>query len=567
MKNVIKIMSFILLVAISCQRQDPNEIYVDQAPEFQGSLAIGPEVDLGLSAIWSSCNIGATDPSQCGEYFSWGEIDSKSAYTEEDYFHAGKLLNGQQLPMGYDAATVALGYGWRTPSIEDWQELIDNCSISYASIDGQNGYVVTSRVEGYEGTSLFFPCAGYRAEARTNNIGVQALYWSDRLVSDVSTRAVNAFFTEATGGYQLLLNMPPKGVGGLVWCGYPVRGIRKFSLNWDGQDVNVDRLTTQVSFRIQGNAEWSVSADNGAVCSPATGVGDGSVVVSFPENETYNQKQYNITLTSPEFQDAKSFVITQFGIVPDFKFAAQSATVAWEEEQVEVRLDATSDVSWSGSVVYSDGTPVEGAMLTPASGIGAADIQVSIPSSTNIYGTTSYFVKLVSSDTRIPADLQTITCEIVQERCEWVPYGTVWANSFLKAWDEAGFVAKQNFAAENAVASISHTTPSLSNPGKDNGYMKGQFKFSFTVSQTGIGILDCYVYLAGASHAFEVSATRDGVKIFSKKYSPGEVAKHHVECEMELQKGDVVTISYSNGSNNARLYCGATSPIIWKKGD
>ena len=557
---------FILLVTLaSCTAEDYNKIPTGSASEFDGVIETQKEVDLGLSAIWCGYNVGADDPSQYGDYFAWGECEAKEVYTTETYMHAGNLEAGQVLVPDNDVATVALGYGWKMPSASDWQELAENTIIRKVSYKGIVGYVATSTVAGYEGKSIFFPCSGYRADMNTNNVSVQALYWANSVVDNAQTRAVNAFFTEITGGCQLLLNMPPKGVGGLAWCGYPVRGIRKFSLNWDGQDVNVDKLTTQVSFRIQGNAEWSVSADNGAVCSPATGVGDGSVVVSFPENETYNQKQYNITLTSPEFQDAKSFVITQFGIVPDFKFVAQSATVAWDEEQVEVRLDATSDVSWSGSVVYSDGTPVEGAMLTPASGVGAADIQVSIPSSTNIYGNTSYFVKLVSSDTRIPADLQTITCEIVQERCEWVPYGTVWANSFLKAWDESGFVAKQEFAAENAVASISHTTPSLSNPGKDNGYMKGQFKFSFTVSQTGIGILDCYVYLAGASNAFEVYATRDGAKIFSKKYTPGEVAKHHVECEMELQKGDVVTISYSNGSNNARLYCGKTNPISWRE--
>ena len=34
-------------------------------------------VDLGLSVKWATCNIGASKPEDCGDYFAWGEDETK----------------------------------------------------------------------------------------------------------------------------------------------------------------------------------------------------------------------------------------------------------------------------------------------------------------------------------------------------------------------------------------------------------------------------------------------------------------------------------------------------------
>ena len=41
-------------------------------------------VDLGLSVLWATCNVGALNPSDYGNYYAWGEIATKSSYTEEN---------------------------------------------------------------------------------------------------------------------------------------------------------------------------------------------------------------------------------------------------------------------------------------------------------------------------------------------------------------------------------------------------------------------------------------------------------------------------------------------------
>lgn len=44
-------------------------------------------VDLGLSVKWATCNIGATKPEECGDYFAWGETSPKDLYTAENYVY------------------------------------------------------------------------------------------------------------------------------------------------------------------------------------------------------------------------------------------------------------------------------------------------------------------------------------------------------------------------------------------------------------------------------------------------------------------------------------------------
>ena len=40
-------------------------------------------VDLGRSVNWATCNIGATKPEECGNYFAWGETSPKDVYTKK----------------------------------------------------------------------------------------------------------------------------------------------------------------------------------------------------------------------------------------------------------------------------------------------------------------------------------------------------------------------------------------------------------------------------------------------------------------------------------------------------
>ena len=132
-------------------------------------------VDLGLSVKWATCNVGATLPSDYGDYFAWGEIRTKSSYTENNSKtykkHMGDIAGNSK----YDAARANWGSTWRMPTKKEFQELKDQCIWTWTSQGGHSGYRVTSKTNG---NSIFLPAAGGRFRESLFNVGSYGYYWS-----------------------------------------------------------------------------------------------------------------------------------------------------------------------------------------------------------------------------------------------------------------------------------------------------------------------------------------------------------------------------------------------------
>ena len=114
-------------------------------------------VDLGLSVRWATCNVGANNPEDYGDYYAWGETKTKKEYTEENcetYKNIGDIKGTSR-----DVAHVRWGSPWRMPTEEESQELIDNCDWEWTTLNGVEGSKVTSRKNG---NSIFLPAAGWR---------------------------------------------------------------------------------------------------------------------------------------------------------------------------------------------------------------------------------------------------------------------------------------------------------------------------------------------------------------------------------------------------------------------
>ena len=173
-------------------------------------------VDLGLSVKWASCNVGATSPGEAGGYYSWGEIEEKSNYDHSTYkWSNGDDLNWKMtkyctdseygtiddktvLDLDDDVANVKLGNGWRMPTIEEFQELFNNCTWEWTSMDGVNGYKVSGN-----GNSIFLPAAGCRCYDETDARYFSELggYWSASL-NDEASDAAWGFSFEETDFYE-----------------------------------------------------------------------------------------------------------------------------------------------------------------------------------------------------------------------------------------------------------------------------------------------------------------------------------------------------------------------------
>ena len=113
-------------------------------------------VDLGLpSGIkWAKCDLGETSPEKFGDRYSWGETWTK---TTTDYYYFTDIVEGQYtkydsrdkrffLEKEDDAAYLRLGEGWRYPTWNEMQELVDNCTVTESTLNGWPGVMFVSKI-------------------------------------------------------------------------------------------------------------------------------------------------------------------------------------------------------------------------------------------------------------------------------------------------------------------------------------------------------------------------------------------------------------------------------------
>ena len=177
-------------------------------PEGGGQQGAQQAVDLGLAVKWASCNVGADNPEDCGDYFAWGEIEpyyqpgySQSAspvwktgkdagYDWPSYkwcngsystltkynnsYSYGSVDYKSKLLEEDDAAAQAGWQGtWRMPTEDDWYELLNNCTWMWTTLNGIKGY----RVTGTNSNSIFLPAAGYWGSTTFSEKGSTGFYW------------------------------------------------------------------------------------------------------------------------------------------------------------------------------------------------------------------------------------------------------------------------------------------------------------------------------------------------------------------------------------------------------
>ena len=155
-------------------------------------------VDLGLPSgtLWADRNVGAATPEAFGDTFGWGETEPRtkenmhlwSNYKFSDgstivddreiphltkycYDEAyGTVDNKMTLELVDDAAYVNMGVDWRMPTVDEMNELSDQCTWTWTIQNGVNGFQVT----GPNGNSIFFPASVGTGSTRMP-------YWSSSL--------------------------------------------------------------------------------------------------------------------------------------------------------------------------------------------------------------------------------------------------------------------------------------------------------------------------------------------------------------------------------------------------
>ena len=202
MKKTIRLMALVAMAAglafASCE-DDINNPGGGDTPGGGGGTETAEWVDLGLPSglLWAKCNLGAAKPEDYGDYYAWGETTTKEVYNWSTY----KYCNGGYFAhltkycdvssFGYngytdnlttllaedDAATAKLGNGARMPTVDEWDELFDNTTAEWMTMNGVTGRKLTAS----NGKSLFLPAAGYRWETELRLARNYVYYWSSSL--------------------------------------------------------------------------------------------------------------------------------------------------------------------------------------------------------------------------------------------------------------------------------------------------------------------------------------------------------------------------------------------------
>ena len=202
-KKLISSLIIILAIHVACIAQRNHEY-----------------VDLGLPSgtLWATCNVGANNPEDPGDYFAWGETEtyySSGGNTDNPVWKTGKSSSGYDWPTykfckdgdsrklikycseskygynGYtdsctvleksdDVAYQKWGSDWCMPTQSQFQELKDKCSWTWTSKNGMNGY----EAKGPNGKTIFIPAAGFRHGTPLRDVGSIGFYWSSSLHTD-----------------------------------------------------------------------------------------------------------------------------------------------------------------------------------------------------------------------------------------------------------------------------------------------------------------------------------------------------------------------------------------------
>lgn len=133
----------------------------------------------------------------------------------------------------------------------------------------------------------------------------------------------------------------------------------------------------------------------------------------------------------------------------------------------------------------------------------------------------------------------------------FAPFGTSWDKSAVV---NAVKGSDGKYVATASNGEVAYFTCNSVDTGQNS--LKGKFTFEFQTKSTGIGILSFMTYPGGLTQNHSVSVLVNDKEIKKILYSDFLTAQAKLDSNVELEvvKGDKITIQYNSGSSYARLY-------------
>ena len=171
---------------------------------LKGEVNGHPWVDLGLPSgtKWATYNVGTTAIHGVGTRIAWGETATKKLFSPDTYTHNEIELPSYAGNAEYDLATLQWGDDWYTPTLQQWEELIEHCQWEYVMINGIHGVLFTS-LKTYN--TIFLPSTGYtddetyKLKYTTYNLA----YWTS---TGIRTNGAYSYIANYEQGYMTTTN-------------------------------------------------------------------------------------------------------------------------------------------------------------------------------------------------------------------------------------------------------------------------------------------------------------------------------------------------------------------------
>ena len=177
---------------------------------------------------WATCNVGADNPWDNGDYFAWGETEPYYSSLNPPVWKTGKeggyvMASNKYYNQNYnpedsnsnpytkyipqqkdtltleyedDAARQNWGGTWRMPTNDELKWLKEHSQLTWTDNyngTGVRGVIVTSTFETYNGNQIFLPVAGYWKETQryeSGTFGYCLYFWSSSTDVKASAKAM-----------------------------------------------------------------------------------------------------------------------------------------------------------------------------------------------------------------------------------------------------------------------------------------------------------------------------------------------------------------------------------------
>ena len=172
-------------------------------------------VDLGLPSgtLWATYDVGASEEGSAGDYYWYGGSIKCTTGGNMDYY----VGTDNPLPEVYDTATQIMGLGWRMPTQQQVQELIDNTTLVSGIVSKNNTPCVRFNSNIKSGACIYFPAIGNWYNGTITDMSNACYIWT----SSTNDNQYAYYFTSS--GSTRSINTGSKVVG------FAVRGVHSVS--------------------------------------------------------------------------------------------------------------------------------------------------------------------------------------------------------------------------------------------------------------------------------------------------------------------------------------------------